>query len=57
MFAVGELPTHVNDWIWGSAGTSPMAEAGFEPWVSLLVIVVIALAATGIVVWRYRRLM
>jgi ABC-2 type transport system permease protein len=57
MLAVGELPTQVNDWIWGSAGTSPMAEAGFDPWVSLVVIVAVAVVATGIVVSRYRRLM
>lgn len=57
MLAVGELPTHVNDWIWGTASTAPMATAGFDPWVSLGVILVIAVASTGIVVWRYRRLL
>lgn len=57
MLSVGELPTHVNDWIWDTPSISPMAEAGFDPWVSLAVIVGIALVATGIVVWRYRRLM
>jgi len=57
MLAVGELPTHVNDWIWDTASIAPMAEAGFDPWVSLLVMAGIAAVATGIVVWRYRRLM
>jgi len=57
MLSVGELPTHVNDWIWGTASIAPMAEAGFDPWVSLAVVVGIAVVATGIVVWRYRRLM
>ena len=57
MLSVGELPTHVNDWIWGTASISPMAEAGFDPWVSLVVMAGIAAVATGIVVWRYRRLM
>jgi len=57
MLSVGELPTHVNDWIWDTASIAPMAEAGFDPWVSLLVMAGIAAVATGIVVWRYRRLM
>ncbi len=57
MLSVGELPTHVNDWIWGTASIAPMAEAGFDPWVSLVVMAGIAAVATGIVVWRYRRLM
>jgi ABC-2 type transport system permease protein len=57
ILAFGELPTHVNDWIWGTRSTTPMESAGFEPWVSLVVIAVVAVVSTGIVVWRYRRLM
>jgi len=57
MLAVGELPTHVNDWIWGTASESPMANSGFDPWVSLALIAGIALVSTVVVVWRYRRLM
>jgi hypothetical protein len=34
-----------------------MANAGFDPWVSLGVIAAIAVASSVFVVWRYRRLM
>jgi len=59
MLAFGELPTHVNDWIWGTSSSepTPMAMAGFDAWVSLLVIGAVAVIATLIVVWRYRRLL
>lgn len=57
MLSFAELPTQVNDWIWGSASTTPMQNAGFDPWVSLAVILAVAVLSTAIVVWRYRRLL
>jgi len=57
MLAVGELPTHVNDWIWGTVGESPMANSGFDPWVSAVLIAAIGVISMGVVVWRYRSLM
>lgn len=57
LLSFAELPTQVNDWIWGTARDTPMQSAGFDPWVSLAAIVVVALVSTGIVVWRYRRLL
>ncbi len=57
LLAVGELPTHATDWIWGSTSTAPMATAGFDPWVSLVVMIGVAVVSTVIVIWRYRRQM
>lgn len=57
LLAIVEHPAHVNDWIYGTSSDLVMADAGFDPWISLLVIVGVAVVATGIVVWRYRRLM
>jgi ABC-2 type transport system permease protein len=57
MLAFAQLPIQVTDWIWGTSHDTPMQNAGFDPWVSLAVILVVAVVSTGIVVWRYRRLM
>jgi ABC-2 type transport system permease protein len=57
LFAIVEHPMHVNDWIWGSSSELMVADQGFDPWVSLLVIVGGAVVAAGIIIWRYRRLM
>jgi ABC-2 type transport system permease protein len=57
LFAVVEHPMHVNDWIWGSSSELMVADQGFDPWVSLLVIVGGAVVAGGTIIWRYRRLM
>lgn len=57
MLAFAELPTQVNDWIWGTSSDTPMANAGFDPWVSLAAILTVAVVSMGIVVWRYRRLL
>ena len=55
--AVAEHPADVSNWIWGHPRDSTMQAAGFDPWVSLAVMLVVALVSTGIVIWRYRRLM
>ncbi len=52
-----EHPFHVSDWIWGSSSDLMVANQGFDPWVSLLVIVAIAVGGGVVMVWRYRRLM
>jgi ABC-2 type transport system permease protein len=59
LFSIADHPDFVRDWIFGLTGSSEavMAGAGFEPWVSLLVIVAVAAASSVFVVWRYRRLM
>lgn len=59
LLAVGEHADFVRDWVFGLAVSSDrvMANAGFDPWVSLGVIAVIAVASSIFVVWRYRRLM
>jgi ABC-2 type transport system permease protein len=59
LFAVGEHADYVRDWVFGLAVSSDrvMANAGFDPWVSLAVIAVVAVASSIFVVWRYRRLM
>jgi len=59
LLAVGEHADFVRDWIFGLAVSSDrvMANAGFDPWVSLGVIAAIAVASSIFVVWRYRRLM
>jgi ABC-2 type transport system permease protein len=59
LLAVGEHPDFVRDWVFGLAVSDDrvMANAGFDPWVSLGVIAFIAVASSIFVVWRYRRLM
>ena len=59
LLSIGDHPDFVRDWIFGLTGSSEtvMATAGFDPWVSLAVITVVAVASSIFVVWRYRRLM
>ena len=56
LFALQQHPRVVKDWIMGVTewGLVP-TRAGYEPWVSLAVIVVVGLAAGVMVVRRYRR--
>jgi ABC-2 type transport system permease protein len=56
LFTLQQHPAVVKDWIMGVTGHRLVPErAGFDPWVSLAVIVVVALAAGWMVVRRYRR--
>ena len=59
LLSIGDHPDYVRDWIFDLAVSSDrvMANAGFDPWVSLAVISVTAVASSIFVVWRYRRLM
>ncbi len=59
LLGLGELPAHVNDWIFGRVGASDLVveSSGFDPWVSLIVILVVAGVSSAVVVWRYRRIM
>jgi hypothetical protein len=59
LLSIGDHPDFVRDWIFGLTGSSEavMSSAGFDPWVSLAVIAVVAVASSIFVVWRYRRLM
>jgi ABC-2 type transport system permease protein len=57
LLSVVEHPVHVNDWIWGSSSDLQVANQGFDPWVSLAVIIGLAVVSGLIMVWRYRRLM
>ncbi len=52
-------PDFVRDWIFGRGSDADviMATAGFDAWVSLLVIAAVAVVSTVLVIWRYRRLM
>jgi len=59
LLAFSNHPEFVRDWIFGR-GSDPdvvMATAGFDAWVSLLVIAAVAVISSVLVVWRYRRLM
>jgi len=49
----------VRDWIYGRGPDTDiaMSNAGFDPWISLAVIVGVAVFSAVLVVWRYRRLM
>ncbi len=56
--ALVEHPIVVKDWIFGASNPSGIVgRAGFEPWVSALVITVLASAAGIVLVRRYRRLL
>jgi ABC-2 type transport system permease protein len=56
LFTLQQHPAVVKDWIMGVVGRRLVPQrAGFDPWVSLAVIVVIALVAGWMVVRRYRR--
>lgn len=57
VLALGEHPTHVRDWLFDS-GTNTLPEnAGFEPWMSLAVIIGIAALTMYVALRRYRSLM
>jgi len=56
LFALQQHPAVVKDWIMGAAGRRLVPQrAGYDPWVSLVVVAVVALAAAYLVVRRYRR--
>ena len=58
LLALPEHPAHVRDWIFDRASSDiAMARAGLDPWISLTIILVIAVVSLSIVVVRYRRLM
>jgi ABC-2 type transport system permease protein len=59
LLGLAEHPTQVSDWIFGRVGSSDLvvARTGFDPWVSLVVVLVVAGVSSTIVVWRYRRIM
>jgi len=58
LLSIYGLPEHVRDWIFDvRPGTTAPAGAGVEPWISLTVIVIVAIASFSAVIWRYRRLM
>ncbi len=59
LLGIGEHPAHVSDWIFGRVGSSDLivANNGFDPWISLAVILLVAGVSSAFVVWRYRRLM
>lgn len=57
LFALDDHPRYVRDWIFDSdLGSYWPERAGFDPWVSLAVIVVVAVAGSAWVYRRYRRL-
>ncbi len=57
LFALQHHPGFVKDWIMGSSTHSWIPErAGYEPIVSLLVIVTVAAASWIVVLWRQRRI-
>lgn len=56
LLALQQHPAVVKDWILGTAGGRLVPErAGFDPWVSLAAIALVALVAGFLVVRRYRR--
>jgi ABC-2 type transport system permease protein len=58
--AVGAIASHpdaVRDWIFDRGSQSVPAQAGLDPWVSLAVILGIAIATITVAVRRYRRLL
>lgn len=57
LFALGEHPPYVTDWIYNRSSDLVMERAGFDPWVSAVMIGVVALLCAGVMVWRYRSLM
>lgn len=57
-FALAEHPLHVTEWIFGtSSPDGVMRSAGFDAWVSLLIIVGLAVVSAVVVTLRYRRWM
>ncbi len=58
LLAINHHPRYVTDWIFDQTSHRWIPQrAGFDPWVSIVVIVVVAVAAAYLVVRRYRRLM
>jgi ABC-type transport system involved in multi-copper enzyme maturation permease subunit len=59
LLSIGDHPNFVREWVFGltGSGETVMSNAGFDPWVSLVIIAVVAVACSVFVVWRYRRLM
>ena len=59
LLSIADHPEFVRDWVFGLTGSSEavMSIAGFDPWVSLVAIAVVAVTSSVFVVWRYRRLM
>jgi len=59
LLAVGQNADHVKNWIFGQSGTGQLiaADAGIDPWLSLVTILAIAAGSMVFVIWRYRRLM
>jgi hypothetical protein len=59
LLAVGQHPDHVKNWIFGQSGMGRLvvADAGIDPWLSLITILAIAAVSMTVVIWRYRRLM
>jgi ABC-2 type transport system permease protein len=59
LLALGEHPDHVRDWIFSRVGSSNLvvSDAGLDPWISLGVILAVAVVSTIVVIRRYRRIM
>ncbi|MEA2024068.1 MAG: hypothetical protein U9N79_07220 [Actinomycetota bacterium] len=59
LLGLAEHPAQVSDWIFGRVGSSDLivANNGFDPWVSLIVILLVAGVSSAVIVWRYRRIM
>jgi ABC-2 type transport system permease protein len=58
LLSLSEHPAHVRDWIFGrTANEVAMANAGFDAWVTLTIIVLVAAVSLAVVIFRYRRLM
>jgi ABC-2 type transport system permease protein len=56
LIAPDQHPRIFRDWLYGREGFFPATRVGFEPWVSVIVIVVVTLAVAWFVRRRYRRL-
>ena len=53
--ALAQHPAHVTNWIFGTSDPEiVMRSAGFDPWVSLLIVAVLAVFSVTVMVWRYR---
>lgn len=58
LLSIGDHPGYVADWIFDTSSEEWVPEqAGFDAWISLAVIVVVAVACAFFIVRRYRRLM
>lgn len=57
LLALESHPHMVRDWIFGaSTGGYPVTQAGFDPWVGLATILVVAVASIAVAWSRYRRI-